>query len=63
MQEAEGTVVTVDGMLMCSLCGGEWAEHLPHADDEKSPVAGCIQAIGRRLAELDARTAGIDRFS
>ena len=63
MEQSLGTVVSIDGTLMCSLCGCEWAEHQPFADDVVTPLGGCVQAIGRRLAEVDARTTGIDPFS
>jgi hypothetical protein len=55
-----GVVTSVEGTLMCSLCGCEWSEHAPHAGGEVSPLAGCVQALGRRLAEIDVRTAGMD---
>ena len=63
MGEHASVVTSVEGTLMCSLCGCEWAEHLPFAVDQETPIEGCIQALGRRLAELDARTSGIDRLS
>ena len=63
MEQHLGAVVSVDGTLMCSLCGCEWAEHQPFAEDDVTPVEGCVQAIGRRLAEVDARTAGVDPFA
>ena len=57
-----GIVTSVAGELMCSLCGSGWSEHEPFSEGEVSPVAGCVQALGRRLAELDARTADVDRL-
>ena len=62
MDQGIGRVTSVDGNLMCSLCGSQWEDHRPFAEEESSSVEGCVQAIGRRLAELDVRTAGSDRI-
>ncbi len=62
MTQGEGRVTSVDGNLMCSLCGCEWAEHEPFSDGEVSPFEGCLQAIGRRLAEVDVRTTGMGKL-
>ena len=60
MSATTGSVTSIDGNLMCSLCGSQWEDHRPFADGEVTPLEGCVQALGRRLAELDVRTAGID---
>jgi len=60
MPEAVGEAVSVEGHLMCTLCGSQWEDHLPFVDDDKSRIEGCLQALGRRLGELDVRTAGVD---
>jgi hypothetical protein len=55
-EKVTATVTSVAGNLMCSLCGGDWSEHVPIAEGETSPLEGCIRSLGRRLAELEART-------
>jgi hypothetical protein len=60
MERGIGKVTTAGASLMCSLCGSQWEDHHPFTDEEFASMEGCIQAIGRRIAELDVRTAHID---
>lgn len=45
---------------MCSLCGAQWEDHQPFVEEEFASLEGCIQAMGRRIAEIDVRTAHLD---
>jgi hypothetical protein len=45
---------------MCTLCGSQWEDHQPFIDEETASMEGCIQAMGRRIAELDVRTVHVD---
>ncbi len=60
MDAGVGRVISVGGNLMCSLCGSQWEDHQPFIEEELASAQGCIQAMGRRIAELDVRTAHVD---
>ena len=60
MERRTGSVTSVGGTLMCSLCGSQWEDHQPFVEEQTTSIEGCIQAMGRRIAEIDIRTAHDD---
>lgn len=57
MERRAARATSAGGSLMCSLCGAQWEDHQPYVEEEFASLEGCIQAMGRRIAEIDVRTA------